>query len=440
VFSRYWTPVRYRLHPSRPPGALVPEAFVVVRAARAFSLARGDVVRPASINIVRHSDTSAGPILVDNSRAMRQVRTLATRAAAGDAKVLITGESGVGKDVVARFIHARSTRSARPFVAVNCAAIADSLLETELFGHARGSFTGAYRDKMGRLELAHQGTIFLDEIGEMSLQMQAHLLRFLENGEIQPVGSAGGPFRINVRVISATNRDLGDLVATAAFRTDLLYRIKVIHIHVPPLRDRRKDLPALVDLAVARAGRPVRFSPSALQLMARYRWPGNVRELQNVVEQAAWMTDSMEVQAEDLPDPVRFASTDGLMPRRERRRQLADDLYSTLIEGHYTFWGDIHTLLMKRNITRHDLQLLVSRGLAATRGNYRAVVKLFGMPETDYKRFMNFLATHECTVDYREFRTPPPASPTVTPKPVRLPFEGLGSPTTNKRLPLILSV
>jgi transcriptional regulator with PAS, ATPase and Fis domain len=362
---------------------------------------------------------------------MRQVRALAIRAAAGDAKVLVTGESGVGKDVVARFIHARSPRSARPFVAVNCAAIPDTLLETELFGHARGSFTGAYRDKLGRLELAHQGTIFLDEIGEMSLQMQAHLLRFLENGEIQPVGSDGGPFRIDVRVISATNRDLADLVATAAFRTDLLYRIRVVHIHVPPLRDRREDLPALVDLAVARTGRPVRFAPSALQLMARYRWPGNVRELQNVVEQAAWMTDSTEVQAEDLPEHVRFASSNGLMPRRERRRQLADDLYTTLVDGHYTFWGDIHTLLMKRNITRHDLRLLVSRGLATTRGNYRAVVELFGMPETDYKRFMNFLATHECTVDYREFRTPP-AGGAAAPKPVRLPFDGLGAPTTKR--------
>jgi DNA-binding NtrC family response regulator len=258
------------------------------------------------------------------------------------------------------------------------------------------------------------------------------LLRFLENGEIQPVGSNGGPFRINVRVITATNRDLSDLVATAAFRTDLLYRLKVIHIHVPPLRDRKEDLSALVDHAVTRTGRPVRFSSSALQLMRRYRWPGNVRELQNVVEQAAWMSESMEIQPDDLPEPVRFASSDALMPRRERRRQLADDLYATLVDGHYTFWGDIHTLLMKRNITRHDLRLLVSRGLSTTRGNYRAVLKLFGMPESDYKRFMNFLATHDCAVDFREFRTPLSGS---APKPVRLPFEGFGGRAANRRMP-----
>jgi len=354
---------------------------------------------------------------------MRHVRALATRAAAGDAKVFITGESGVGKEVVAQYIHAQSSRASRPFVAVNCAAIAETLLETELFGHARGSFTGAYRDRTGRLEAAHKGTIFLDEIGEMSLQMQAHLLRFLESGEIQPVGNPSGPVRVDVRVISATNRDLNQLVATGAFRSDLLYRIKVLHIHVPPLRDRREDLGPLIDLAAARTGRQIRFTEPAVQAMARYRWPGNVRELQNVIEQAAWMTESGEVDVPDLPETVRFASTEALMPRRERRRRLADDLYSTLVDGHYTFWGHIHPLLIKRDITRHDLRQLVSLGLSSTRGNYRAVLKLFGMPETDYKRFMNFLAAHECVVDFRQFRTPSSGDmPSTT---IRLPFDGL---------------
>jgi transcriptional regulator with PAS, ATPase and Fis domain len=337
---------------------------------------------------------------------MRNVRALATRAAAGDGKVFITGESGVGKDVVAQYIHANSSRASRPYVAVNCAAIADSLLETELFGHARGSFTGAYRDRMGRLEAAHRGTIFLDEIAEMTLQMQAHLLRFLESGEIQPVGSSGSPIRLDVRIISATNRDLEQLVATGAFRSDLLYRIKVLHIHVPPLRERREDLPTLIDAAATRTGREIRFTEAALQALSRYRWPGNVRELQNVIEQAAWMSESGEVDTADLPETVRLASTDSLTPRRERRRRLADDLYSTLVEGHYTFWGHIHPLLLKRDITRHDLRQLVSLGLTATRGNYRGLLKLFGMNEGDYKRFMNFLAAHECTVDYRQFRAP----------------------------------
>ncbi|HEY7501280.1 MAG TPA: sigma-54 dependent transcriptional regulator [Vicinamibacterales bacterium] len=376
---------------------------------------------PAPLNVRSGGGdpSAAGDRLVDASRAMRHVRALAARAAAGDAKVFITGESGSGKDVVAQYIHAHSDRASKPFIAVNCAAIAEGLLETELFGHARGSFTGAYRDRVGRLEAAHRGTVFLDEIGEMSLQMQALLLRFLESGEIQPVGSVSGPVRVDVRIISATNRDLSQLVATGAFRSDLLYRIKVLHIHVPPLRDRKEDLPVLVEHAAARTGRPIRFTEAAMQAMLRYRWPGNVRELHNVIEQAAWMSDSAEVDVTDLPEAVRFASSDGLMPRRERRRRLADELYSTLVDGHYTFWGHIHPLLLKRDITRHDLRQLVSLGLTATRGNYRGLLKLFGMAEGDYKRFMNFLAAHECTVDFRQFRST--VSAIAPPLPIQLP-------------------
>ena len=364
------------------------------------------VTAPIALRTTANDLSTAATRLVDVSRAMRNVRALATRAAAGDAKVFITGESGVGKDVVAQYIHAHSSRASRPYIAVNCAAIADSLLETELFGHARGSFTGAYRDRMGRLEAAHRGTIFLDEIAEMTLQMQAHLLRFLESGEIQPVGTSGNPIKLDVRIISATNRDLEQLVSTGAFRSDLLYRIKVLHIHVPPLRERKEDLSLLIDAAATRTGRQIHFTDAALQALSRYRWPGNVRELQNVIEQAAWMSESGEVDTADLPETVRLASTDTLTPRRERRRRLADDLYSTLVEGHYTFWGHIHPLLLKRDITRHDLRQLVSLGLSSTRGNYRGLLKLFGMDESDYKRFMNFLAAHECTVDYRQFRAP----------------------------------
>jgi len=363
----------------------------------------------------------ASPKLVEKSAAMQGVTALTTRAAAGDAKVLITGESGVGKDVIARAIHAQSARANRRFVAINCAAIAESLLEAELFGHVRGSFTGAYRDRVGRLESAHQGTVFFDEIGEMSLQMQASLLRFLESGEIQPVGGDGAATRVNVRVISATNRDLGELVASGAFRADLLYRIKVIHIHVPPLRDRKDDLPELIEWAAQRAGRPVRFTDAALQALTRFRWPGNVRELQNVVEQAAWTSERGEIDVADLPDNVRLAARDGLMPRRDRRRRLADDLYQTLVDGHYSFWEHIHPLLLQRDITRNDVRQLVELGLAATRGNYRATLRLFGMPDSDYKRFMNFLAAHECVVDFREFRSPASAAPLESP--VR-PFTG----------------
>ena len=335
---------------------------------------------------------------------MRAICETAARVATGDAKVFITGESGVGKDLIAQYIHAQSPRAGRLFSAVNCAAFPETLLETELFGHLRGSFTGAYRDTPGRLELAHQGTIFLDEVGEMSLRMQAQLLRFLENGEIQPVGGNGAAVKADVRIITATNRDLAERVAGGQFREDLLYRIKVIHIHVPPLRERREDIGVLVAHAAGRTGRMIRFTPDALKALERYHWPGNVRELQNVVEQVAWMSGAPEISLQDLPEQVRSAPRAGLLPKRERRRQLADDLYGALVGGHYTFWGDIHPLFLNRDMTRHDLRQLLRCGLNTTRGNYRALLNLFGIPPTDYKRFMNFLAAHDCGVDFHPFR------------------------------------
>ena len=341
--------------------------------------------------------------LVHGSDVLSEVIRLAHRAAHGDAKVLITGESGVGKDLLAREMHERSARAGGPFVAVNCAGLSETLLESELFGHAKGSFTGAYRDKVGKLQLADRGTLFLDEVGEMSLRMQALLLRFLEQGEIQPVGSIERARRVDVRVIAATNRNLAERVAAGDFREDLLYRLRVIHLHVPPLRERRADIAPLVAHFAARRHRPVHFTPEALELLERYRWPGNVRELQNVVEQAAWHASSDQIGPEHLPQMVRV--TEPLVQTRERRRQIADDLYEALVSGGYSFWAHIHPLFLARDLTRHDICELVRRGLRATRGSYRGLLPLFGMSPQDYQRFHNFLAAHECKVDYREFRT-----------------------------------
>ena len=192
------------------------------------------------------------PVLLGSGPAMEWLRAAAARVAGGHAKVLITGESGVGKDLVARFIHARSPRASRAFVALNCAGISETLLESELFGHVRGSFTGAHRDKVGLFQLADKGTVFLDEVGEMSLRMQALLLRFLENGEVKPVGSDRVSAKVDVRVIAATNRNLADLVARGLFREDLMYRIMVVHLEVPPLRNRREDISALVSHIIER--------------------------------------------------------------------------------------------------------------------------------------------------------------------------------------------
>lgn len=346
--------------------------------------------------------TGLVPLIV-SSAAMASLLEAADRAAVSEGKVLITGESGVGKDLIARRIHALSRRSSHPLIPVNCAGLTESLLESELFGHVRGSFTGAYRDKLGKLQAAHGGTIFLDEVGEMSLRMQAMLLRFLENGEIQAVGSDKRMTTVSVRVIAATNRSLPDLIAAGQFREDLLYRLRVIHLDVPPLRNRAEEIPALVNHFVSRTHRRVTFTTHAMQVLSRYRWPGNVRELQNVVEQATWLATGDVVDVAQLPEALRVP-TQPVRPTRERRAQIADELYAGLVSGGYSFWDHIYPLFLSRDITRHDMRELVRKGLSTTRGNYRALLKLFGMSNQDYKRFLNFLGAHDCGADFRAFR------------------------------------
>ena len=343
------------------------------------------------------------PTMICNGERMKELVAKASLAAVGDVKVLITGESGVGKDVLARHIHARSNRAQRAMVSLNCAGLTESLLESELFGHAKGSFTGAFRDKPGRLQLAHRGTLFLDEVGDMSLRMQALLLRFLESGELQRVGSTEPNAKVDVRVITATNRNLSDLITAGQFREDLLYRLRVVHIHVPPLRERPEDIRPLVALALSSFSRAMVFSEEALQLMERYRWPGNIRELQNAVEQAVWLSGKPTIQAEHLPPSIHAAS-DRIVAVRERRRQASDDLFKALVHDGYSFWEHIYPLFLGRNLTRHDLRVLVRRGLNVTGGSYRQLLKLFGIPARDYKRFLNFLATHHCSVDIRSIR------------------------------------
>ena len=338
---------------------------------------------------------------------MKELLATAERAAASPANVLITGDSGAGKDLVARHIHSHSGRKTAPFVAVNCAGLTETLLESELFGHVKGSFTGAYRDKRGKLQLAHRGTLFLDEVGEMSLRMQALLLRFFDSGEIQSVGS-DQTARVDVRVVAATNRNLSELVAAGQFREDLFYRLRVIHLRVPPLRERPDDVQALVAHFVKRTGRRLDFTDDALRALVRHRWPGNVRELMNVVEELSWLSSDGVVDVEHLPASMRGAP--GLLvPLDDRRRQVASDLYDALVRQGASFWEHVYPMFLARDITRHDLRELVRRGLRESRGRYKSLLKLFGLPSRDYRRFMNFLAAHDCSVGFREFRgTPSP--------------------------------
>ena len=351
---------------------------------------------------------------------MQWVLSAAKRVAASQIKVLITGESGVGKDVLARYIHSQSPRNTAPFIALNCAGLSETLLESELFGHVRGSFTGAHRDKIGKLQQANRGTVFLDEVGEMSPRMQALLLRFLENGEIQQVGSDAVVARSDVRVISATNRDLPKMVSEGQFREDLLYRIKVAHLHVPPLRERREDIPALIEHAIRRTGASCAVTPEAMDVLNRYSWPGNVRELQNVIEQVISLAGGAPVKVDDLPRSIVVGALGSVTPSRERRRQLADDIYEAILNGEYDFWQHVQTLFLNRDITRRDLREVIRRGLRATNGSYRALLSLFRIDAADYKRFLNFLAAHDCRVDFREFRAGTPATKPFDPG-IRMP-------------------
>lgn len=351
-----------------------------------------------------------GDQLIGRSPTIRELREELAYAARSDAKILITGESGVGKEILARLIHKQSTRARAQLVTINCAGLPDSLLESELFGHVRGSFTGAYRDKPGLLETANSGTIFMDEVGEMSLRMQALLLRFLESGEIQRVGAERAQARVNVRVIAATNRNLTERIASKDFREDLYYRLNVIHLTVPALRDRREDVPELLDHFIAyystRHSLPVpRLAPEALSQLVGYNWPGNVRELKNFVERLVLRARSGLITPADLPMEI---IPPPQAPVREPVRGAAiERMYDRMVNGRETFWAVVYEPFMSRDMTRDDLRALISRGLEQTRGSYRILVQLFNMPEADYKRFLNFLRKHDCQMPFQRFRNLP---------------------------------
>ncbi len=247
--------------------------------------------------------------MVGTSPSLKQIVDAVRRAAPTNATVLIQGESGVGKELVARMIHRNSLRSRERFVQVNCAAIPDELIESELFGHEKGSFTGATEKQIGKFEQADRGTIFLDEVGDMSLKTQAKVLRVLQEGEVERVGSAR-TLKVDVRVIAATNKELEKEIEKGAFREDLFFRLSVIPIFVPPLRDRVEDIPVLVrhfadQFARENNFRPKRFTPPAVEALQRYRWKGNIRELRNTIERVIIMTSTDTIDVPDLPEPVR---------------------------------------------------------------------------------------------------------------------------------------
>lgn len=248
--------------------------------------------------------------MVYKSEVMTQLMKMVDRVAPSHANILVLGESGTGKELIARAIHDKSQRRSRPFVAINCGALRETLLESELFGHEKGSFTGAYNKKMGLAEAANGGTLFLDEIGELPLSIQAKLLRFLQEGEIYRVGGKD-PIKLDIRIICATNRELDQEVARGNFREDLFYRINTIVVSAPPLRRRKEDIPSLVNhfLSMGNASylnRGKSIDDEALAVMMNYDWPGNIRELQNICERLQVLSEGHVIMVNDLPEGIRM--------------------------------------------------------------------------------------------------------------------------------------
>jgi two-component system, NtrC family, response regulator AtoC len=246
--------------------------------------------------------------IVGNAKVLLRVLDQAARVAQRDATVLIQGETGTGKELIARAIHHNSPRHHRPFVAINCGAIPKDLVESELFGYARGAFTGALNSKAGRIELADGGTLFLDEIGELPLEAQVKLLRVLQEGELAKLGESA-PVKVDVRIIAATHRDLSAMVEDATFREDLYYRLAVVPLKVPPLRERREDIPGLIEALQQRIRErhrlpEMRLSPTVHQRLISYTWPGNVRQLENILERLMLLASSNVITAEDLPEEL----------------------------------------------------------------------------------------------------------------------------------------
>lgn len=324
------------------------------------------------------------------------LKAMITKVARTQSRVLIVGESGVGKELVAKALHRQSPRASQPFIKVNCAAIPHSLLESELFGHEKGAFTGAVRQRRGLFEQADRGTLLLDEIGELSLDVQAKLLRVLQSGEIQRLGSEKTT-TVDVRLLAATHRDLAEMVADQTFREDLYYRLNVVQIRVPPLRDRKSDIPLLAQEFLAAACREHSLgsramSPQVLQALESYAWPGNIRELQNVLERAAILADGDTITQVELND--NSSPHPNLNPTHEASLQQPGSLTGLLPGGRLLTWEAFHEHVDREYLT-HVLK--------ESRGNVSEAARILCLERAYLHRLMKKLGIHR-SVSVQDFR------------------------------------
>jgi two-component system response regulator HydG len=321
----------------------------VERALEVCATKRGRRKADAQVDYLRGETDAKFAELVGQGEKMAQVRRTVEKVAASDTTVFIAGESGTGKELVARAIHRLSKRANGPFIKVNCGALTETLLESELFGHEKGAFTGAIKQKLGRFELADGGTLFLDEVGDVPPSMQVKLLRALQEQEFERVGGEA-PIKVDVRVVSATNKDLEAEVAAGRFRQDLFFRLHVLPVKLPPLRERREDIPVLVHHFIAKLGpktnaRIRAVSDAALGRIMAYHWPGNVRELENAIEQALVFAEGEEIGPSALPSFLQGGAEDDRLdvPREMSLPEILDDLERQLILKAFTKAGRVKT-------------------------------------------------------------------------------------------------
>ena len=336
--------------------------------------------------------------VVGRSPLMDRVFKTLAKVAPGQSPVMLLGESGSGKELLAKAIHYNSTRRDAPFLALNCAAIPHELLESELFGHVRGAFSGAERDKKGLIEEASGGTFFFDEIGEMDPALQAKLLRVVEEGSLRRVGETRTR-PVNVRFVSATNKDLKAEVAKGRFRTDLYYRLNVVTVRVPPLRERAEDIPLLAEHflrhARERSGRQLDgFTREAMSRLEAYTWPGNVRELENVVERAVALADGARIELQDLTEDLIGVP----LPSGPSSEARVAALWHELTESGLDFWAAVREPFLAHELAREEVRELVRRGLAESKGSYKELAKLFGVG-AQYKKFHAFLKNNGCHIE-----------------------------------------
>ena len=337
--------------------------------------------------------------IIGSSSAMQEVFKMIGQVAASDVTVMITGESGTGKELIARAIFQNSLRAQKPYIAVNCAAIPENLIESELFGHEKGSFTGATNQRIGKFELCDGGTIFLDEIGDMALTTQTKILRALQEGEIQRVGSSD-TIRVNVRMLAATNKPIEEMVKEKTFREDLYYRLNVVRVQLPPLRERKEDVPQLIDFVLKRLARDSKIgrktiSPEALTLLNQHRWPGNVRELENLIYRSAVLAQGEMILIKDLPQEVVQAIDGGPSDDTADSSAVAEDVNEfpkdedligqAFLDPSDAVYRDLREMHGK-NILEHAERALIARALQKSDGKQIKAAEILGMTRATLRK------------------------------------------------------